>query len=88
MPYEGFAELSKRIYVAVSQKDYAIVGRKQSISRISTLTGIYPREVSRLLDLPPLDNSALTQRHNSASRVISGWLQDSRYIDTDGTALP
>ena len=88
MPYDGFAELSKRTYVDVAQKDYAIVGCKQSISRISTLTGIYRREVSRLLDLPPLDNSALTQRHNRASRVIGGWLQDSRYIDTDGTALP
>ncbi|MEZ5540991.1 MAG: DUF6502 family protein [Pseudomonadota bacterium] len=81
MPYEGFAELAKRTFVDVAQHDYAIAGRKQSISRISTLTGIYRREVSRLLELPPLDDAALAQRHNRAARVIGGWLQDRHYLD-------
>jgi len=87
MPYEGFADLAKRVYVEVAQKDFAIPGRKQSVSRISTLTGIYRREVSRILELPEIDDSEITARHNRAARVIGGWLQDPEYTDNGGQAL-
>ena len=86
MSFEGFVELAKRVYVDVASKDFAIPGRKQSISRISTLTGIYRREVSRLLELPGIDDSEITARHNRAARVIGGWLQDPDYTDKKGKA--
>jgi hypothetical protein len=84
MPYDGFAELAKRVYVDVAKSDYHLPNRKQSISRISTLTGIYRREVSRLLELPDIDDSEITGRHNRAARVIGGWLHDSDYSDAEG----
>ena len=87
MPYEGFAELAKRVYVEVAEKDFAIPGRKQSVSRISTLTGIYRREVSRLIELPAIDDADITARHNRAARVIGGWLQDPDYRDANDEAL-
>ena len=87
MPYEGFAELAKRVYVEVAQQDFAIPGRKQSVSRISTLTGIYRREVSRLIELPAIDDADITARHNRAARVIGGWLQDPAYRDASGEVL-
>ena len=86
MSYEGFAELAKRVFVDVAQKDYSLPRRKQSISRISTLTGIYRREVSRILELPDIDDSEIIGRHNRAARVIGGWLQDTDYTDTKGQA--
>ena len=84
MPYDGFAELAKRVYVDVANSDYPLPNRKQSISRISTLTGIYRREVSRLLELPDIDDSEITGKHNRAERVIGGWLHDSEYSDAEG----
>ena len=87
MPYDGFAELAKRVYVEVAQSDYALPNRKQSVSRISTLTGIYRREVSRLLELPEIDDSEVTNRHNRAARVIGGWIQNRDYLDSNGDAL-
>ena len=84
MPYDGFAELAKRVYVDVAKSDYPLPNRKQSISRISTLTGIYRREVSRLLELPDIDDSEITGKHNRAERVIGGWLHDSEYSDAEG----
>jgi hypothetical protein len=87
MPYDGFAELAKRVYVDVAKSDYPLPNRKQSISRISTLTGIYRREVSRLLELPDIDDSEITGKHNRAERVIGGWLHDSDYSDAEGRPL-
>lgn len=87
MPYDGFAELAKRVYVEVARSDYSLPNRKQSISRISTLTGIYRREVSRLLELPEIDDSEVTNRHNRAARVIGGWIQNRDYLDSNGDAL-
>jgi hypothetical protein len=87
MPYDGFAELAKRVYVDVAKSDYPLPNRKQSISRISTLTGIYRREVSRLLELPDIDDSEITGKHNRAERVIGGWLHDSEYSDAEGRPL-
>lgn len=86
MPFEGFAELAKRVYIEVASQDFAINGRKQSISRISTLTGIYRREVSRILELPAINDADITARHNRAARVIGGWLHDPEYSDADGHA--
>ncbi|MDH5515335.1 MAG: DUF6502 family protein [Gammaproteobacteria bacterium] len=86
MPFEGFTELAKRVYIEVASKDFAINGRKQSISRISTLTGIYRREVSRILELPAINDADITARHNRAARVIGGWLHDPEYSDADGHA--
>ncbi|MEN8205867.1 MAG: DUF6502 family protein [Pseudomonadota bacterium] len=73
MPFDSFAELAKRVYIDVAQKDYSLPGRKQSISRISTLTGIYRREVSRLLELPEIDDSEIT---NSTTGFEGGAAED------------
>lgn len=86
MPFEGFAELAKRVYIDVAKKDFEIPGRKQSISRISTLTGIYRREVSRIMELPEIDDAEIIARHNRAARVVGGWLNDPDYSDVNGKA--
>ena len=46
IPYATFADLAKRVYVDVAADEFGIPGRKQSISRISTLTGIYREQVN------------------------------------------
>jgi hypothetical protein len=87
MSFDGFTELAKRVYIDVAMKDFRIPGRKQSISRISTLTGIYRREVSRIMELPVIDDEEITARHNRAARVIGGWLHDADYSDAGGQAI-
>jgi hypothetical protein len=87
MSFDGFTEVAKRVYIDVATKDFTIPGRKQSISRISTLTGIYRREVSRIMELPVIDDEEIIARHNRAARVIGGWLHDPDYSDADGQAI-
>ncbi len=81
IPYRTFADLAKRVYVDVAGDEFGIPGRKQSVSRISIITGISRKEVSRVLSLPELTADDASQRYNRAARVISGWRRDHEFLD-------
>jgi len=85
--FGAFEELAKRVYVEVALNDFAIPGKKPSISRASILSGLTRKEVQRLLtsssDEP--GGSALdSERYNRAARVLTGWVRDSQYLDAKG----
>ena len=77
--YGTFADLAKWVYVDVATRDFAIPGRKQSVSRVSVLTGLSRKEVSRVQELARPDDTAEEERYNRAARVIGGWLLDAAY---------
>lgn len=81
IPHRTFAELSKRVFVELTADESGIQGRKQSISRVSILTGLTRKEVSRILSRPPHGDHDAADRYNRASRVISGWVRDRRFQD-------
>ncbi len=81
IPYATFADLAKRVYVDVAAGEFGIPSRKQSISRISIITGVSRKEVSRVLTLPEPRADAEAQRYNRAARVISGWRRDKEFLD-------
>ena len=83
--YSAFVELAKQSYFEVAKRDFAIAGKKQTSSRISTLTGLSRKEVARLEKLPPEKNSGDSSKINRAARVISGWTRDKNYLTHDGT---
>ena len=74
--YGAFADLAKRVYVEVARDEFALPGRKQSVSRVSIITGLSRKEVRRVADLERPDDAATAQRYNRAARVIGGWLRD------------
>jgi hypothetical protein len=84
----AFTELVRRIYVEVADREFTMEGRKQSVSRISVITGLNRKEVTRLRGLPPIEETGLNERYNRAARVISGWLRDERYHDKKGDPAP
>ncbi len=79
-----FAEWTRKVYVDVAFEDFPPDGRKQTISRVAALTGLFRREVKRLRELPPPGDGASAERYNRATRVISGWLNDPRFHDAEG----
>ncbi|MBI2891283.1 MAG: hypothetical protein HYY13_10930 [Nitrospirae bacterium] len=81
IPYRAFSDLAKRVYVDVIADESEIPGRKLSISRISILTGLSRKEVSRVLALPDPRNESATDKYNRAARVISGWVRDKDFKD-------
>lgn len=88
LPLPAFVELAKRAYVDVALKDFAIPGRKPSVSRASLLTGLTRKEVQRLIDEDengtPGDGAA---PQNRAARVVAGWVHDTAFHDDDGQPL-
>lgn len=85
--YGTFAELTKKVYVDVAYQDFVYPGKKQTVSRVSALTGLTRKEAKRLLELEQPDDQGANERYNRAVRVISGWLNDPRFCDAVGTPL-
>ncbi len=88
--YGSFAELAKKTYVDVAFDEFAPEGKKQTVSRVSALTGLTRKETKRLHEMAHGDSDASQQRYNRAIRVISGWLNDAEFRDKGGDpiALP
>lgn len=64
--------------------------RQPFASRAALLSGLSRKEVARLRDLNVLEDAVMTERHNRALRVLSGWRNDRRFLDAEGRpkALP
>ena len=79
-----FAELARWIFVDVADKDFSIGGRKQTISRISVITGLNRKDVTRLKKINIYDDKDVSATINRAGRVIFGWVRDKTYHGRKG----
>ena len=79
--YGSFAELAKKTYVDVAFDDFSIPGKKQTISKVSAMTGLTRKEAKRLAELGDDGDLGTVGRYNRAVRVISGWLNDPVFTD-------
>jgi len=84
LPYGAFADLAKRVYVEVAGAEFGLPGRKQSVSRVSVITGLSRKEVSRVRGLERPDDAQAVARYNRAARVISGWVRDPAFTEPAG----
>ena len=82
--YGSFAEMARKVYVDVAFAEFVPVGKKQTVSRVSAMTGMTRKEVKRLLDMEGPGDAATQERFNRGIRVISGWLHDKRFHDVGG----
>lgn len=85
--YGDFTQVVKELFVEVAESDFQLKNRKQTISRISVLTGITRREIKKIQD-----NSQAPERdyipYNHAARVITNWLHDQEFTNSAGKAAP
>jgi hypothetical protein len=86
--YRTFSDLVKWVYVDVASKEFGIKGRKQSTSRVSVVTGLSRKEVTRVRQLSRPDDSASREKYNRAARVIAAWQRENDYLDADGRPAP
>lgn len=87
MPLGSFLEVLKHVYVNVAKEELALPGKKLSDSRIAVVTGLPRKDVKNHLALPDLDDQNIVQEHNRAARVLTGWIQDSFYHNSEGRPM-
>ena len=81
--YGAFAEMARRVYAEVAEKEFALPGKKQTVSRISTLTGLTRKEIARIQAAETAGHAG-AERYNRPARVIGGWVREKRYHDKRG----
>jgi len=88
--YGEFAEMARWVFVNVAERDFGISGRKQTISRISVITGLNRKDVTRLTKTNIYEDKTAFGVINRAGRVIGGWVKDRSFHDHKGVpaALP
>ncbi|MCG8435032.1 MAG: DUF6502 family protein [Gammaproteobacteria bacterium] len=82
-----FNELARYAFVkaAMHSPGLGIVGKPQSKSRVSILTGLSRKEVQRILEMPsPVERNDELITYDLAARVLSGWLKDPLFQDDAG----
>jgi len=85
--YGALAEVVRELYVDVAFEDFKQDGKKITVSRVSALTGLTRKEVKRLHELQASDTGTGQQRYSRAVRVLSGWMNDKRFNDSEGKPL-
>ena len=83
IPFTTFADLAKWVYVRVALEDFPLPVRKQSISRVALLTGLTRKEVLRVKRHVTPGDPVISEKQNRAARVVSGWVRDPLFHDTE-----
>lgn len=83
----SFEEMLRKVYVTEAFSLASQQG-KATVSAVSALTGLSRKEVRRLHDLELDAGDGNSQKYNRAVRVISGWMNDSRFISSAGIPRP
>ena len=86
VPYGAFTDIAKRAYVDVAMKEFSVPRKKQTNSRVATITGLSRKEIQRVLNLQlsGTTDADMVIRYNRAARVVYGWVHDKSYADANG----
>lgn len=81
VPFAEVEELLKRAFVRAAFEAHPGLPTSRSVSRISTVTGIHRREVTRITQLADAQGRGA---RSPASELFAHWMTDRRYRRADG----
>ena len=79
---QDLLEAMKIVLVGVAQEELERAQEKVNVSRLSVVTGLHRRDVSRIMD----DFGAPTESVNLVSRVVTHWENSDEYLTKGGKA--
>lgn len=85
--YQSFCELAKTAYVKVADEEFKLEDKPQTDSRVSLLTGIQRREVSRIRN-EPAEEINLSQKASMSALLLAIWSGNTDYLDGNGMPIP
>lgn len=83
--FGDFSRLVKQAYIQETERELVQLGEKPTTSKIAIITGLTRKDVSALRKegFPKLEAS---MQKNRAVRVLSGWISDLEFCDSEGRA--
>ena len=87
VPSDALTQLVRKTYVDVAADEFRLDGKRQTVSRISVITGLHRKEVARLRDVNAVDVGAAGVARNRAASVLTAWLRDPDFTDRKGDPL-
>ena len=87
VPSDALTQLVRKTYVDVAASDFQLNGKRQTVSRISVITGLHRKEVARLRLIDAVGVGAAAAARNRAAAVLTAWLRDPDFIDRKGDPL-
>ncbi|MEO7854047.1 MAG: DUF6502 family protein [Rubrivivax sp.] len=87
MAFTAFERLARQAYVDIAFNEFALPGKKQTISRVSILSGLTRKDVQRLLAAPDELAPQPEVIYNRAARVLTGWVRDADFSGAEPRTL-
>ncbi|MBS0452106.1 MAG: hypothetical protein JSS14_12405 [Proteobacteria bacterium] len=81
------SELLKSLFVEVADRDFRIDDKKSTDSRVSLVSGVHRKEVSRLRQAMESGEEAVPAVVSIGAQVVARWMGAPEYIDGDGAPL-
>jgi len=87
MNWRDVADVCKSVYVDVATREFGVRGRPTNGSRVSIMTGLTRRDVSRIRKDLEGQAPGSVSSVNRATRVLSGWFQDEDFRADSGEPM-
>lgn len=84
----SFEEEVRHVYARLAMTEFSLEGRKPTVSRAATITGLSRKEVARLLQQAEQPGAPEPVSQNRAASVVAGWVRDPDFQDGRGEPRP
>jgi hypothetical protein len=87
--YPYLADLLKGLFVDVAAKEFRIGDKPPTDSRVSLVTGVHRKDVSRLrAELDASEEAAIPPVVSLGAQLVAVWMGTERYLDGQGNPMP
>lgn len=83
--YPAFTQMLREIYLDVAETEFALPFKRQTVSRLSLITGLNRKEIARLRQLRKPLKATVAVEDNLVTHVIGRWMAGPPYTAPDGT---
>lgn len=77
-------DVVRRAFVDAAEEILVENGEKIQYTKIGAMTGLYRKEIVRLLDMSVPGAASQEEKFNRSARVVTGWMRDTDFHDDSG----
>ena len=82
------SELLKSLFVEVAERDFRLDGKLPTDSRVSLVSGVHRKEVSRLREVLESGEETVPEVISLGAQVVAQWMGAAPYVDEAGQPRP